>query len=264
MRRLSLVVFALSVLCAACSTSDDNAEPNPDTEFASATTADAKTYVADWLISAESVGADGPGYPFPYREVVDDRTGRYLVQSPDHIAVQSRDDVLFCAAINRVSDSFCARTERFDNAPPVLEYPLQLTRTWGPRQLYGLASWAEMELASMAEPDAWERSRGTSAFGTPTDCFTVVGETTAANTGFEVCFTDDDLRLISTVDLQGDLTYEIDLIRLERSVTPDDFETNLDEFIEDKASLQEQLVALFPEIPAPRPTPTPGVGGDSG
>lgn len=257
MRRLSLVVFAVVLACAGCSGDDGAAEPTAEPSFASVTTSDAKTYVADWLISAESVGADGPGYPFSYREAVDDRTGRYLVQSHDHIAVQSRDEVLFCAAINRVNDSFCARTERFDNAPPVLEYPLQLTRTWSPRQLYGLASWTEMELASLTDPTAWERSRGISAFGAPTDCFKVIAETTAANTGFEVCFTDDDLRLVSSVDLQGDLIYEIDLIQLERSVSADDFETNLDEFIEEKASLQEQLIALFPEIPAPRATPTP-------
>ncbi len=259
MKRSSMLAVVVALALAGCSGGGDEAEPTAVPDIASVTTSDAKTYVAEWFISAESVGADGPGYPYAYREAVDDRTGRYLIQSPDHVAVQTRDEVIFCAAIFRAGDSFCALTERTDGAPPVLEYPLQLTRQWSPRQLYGLASWSEMELAVRAEPDAWERSRGTSAFGSVTECFKVVGETTAANTGFEVCFTDDDLRLVATVDLQGDLIYEIDLLTLKRSVDAADFETNLDEFIEEKESLQEQLVALFPEIPAPRATPTPGI-----
>ena len=253
----ALLLLGLAVL-AACT--GGNAEDGADVE-PEAVPLDAPTrqYTAEWLIDAEAVGVDGPGFDFLYREVVDDATGRYLVQSPAHIATQSRESVVFCAAIFRV-DPYCAATERPENTPPVLAYPLQLLRSWGPSQLYDLAGWREVSLVAATEPDAW--TRRTEVVGEiPVECFAVIGETSAARTGFEVCFTNDDLHLVASVDLQGDLVYEIDLISYERTIEEDAFETGLDDFVEAKASLQDQLITLFPDVPAARPTPTPDTSG---
>lgn len=202
------------------------------------------------------VNADGPGYPYVYREVVDDRTGRYLVQSPNHLATQTPDQVVFCAAIFR-DEPICAATDRAEGTPHVLSYPIQVLVEWGPAPLYDLASHREMKLVVARDQVAWERRLDQIGDDIDVECFAVVGETTAAAEGFEVCFTDDDLHLVASVDLQGDLGYEIDLLSYRRGVTDDDLETGLDGFIEEKPTMQEQLLALFPEIPAPRPTPTP-------
>ena len=59
------------------------------------------------------------------------------------------------------------------------------------------------------------------------------------------------------MDLQNDLIFEIDLLSYKRVSVAEDFETGLDDFIEALPSLQEQLLDLYPEIPAPRPTPNP-------
>ena len=252
-------MFGLLVLVG-CTGGDsaDEAEPTPEAVELDAPT---RQYDAEWLINAEAVGVDGPGFDFLYREVVDDGTGRYLVQSPAHVATQSRDAVIFCAAIFR-SDPYCSETERPEDTPPVLAYPLQLLRSWGPHELYDLAGWREVSLVAAAEPDAW--SRRTEVVGEiAVECFAVVGETSAAREGFEVCFTNDDLHLVASVDLQGDLVYEIDLISYRRTIADDAFETGLDEFIEAKESLQDQLVTLFPDVPAPRPTPTPDLEADT-
>lgn len=238
----------------ACSGGDDGADEDATPEPI-ALDDSPRQYDARWLINAEAVGADGPGFNFLYREVVDDRTGRYLVQSPNHLATQAPDQVVLCAAIFRV-DPYCAATERPDNTPPVYSYPVQLLREWGPFELYDLAGWRELDLVSRTEPDAWNR-RTFTIRDIPVECFTVIGETSAARTGFEVCYTDDDLHLVASVDLQGDLVYEIDLQAYERTVDDESFETGLEEFIEAKSSLQDQLITLFPEIPAARPTPTP-------
>lgn len=249
----ALVVAAL-LLLGACSGDGDDGDADASPE-AVPLDEPARRYVAEWLINAEAVGVDGPGFDFLYREVVDDATGRYLVQSPAHIATQSREAVVFCAAIFRV-DPYCAATERPANTPPVLAYPVQLLRSWGPSQLYDLAGWREVSLVANTEPDAW--SRRTEVVGdVPVECFVVIGDTAAARTGFEVCFTDDDLHLVASVDLQGDLVYEIDLITYERTIDDDAFETGLDDFVEAKDSLQDQLITLFPDVPAARPTPTP-------
>lgn len=249
----ALVLAAMLVL-GACSGDGDDGDADTSPE-AVPLDEPARRYVAEWLINAEAVGVDGPGFDFLYREVVDDATGRYLVQSPAHIATQSRESVVLCAAIFRV-DPYCAATERPENTPPVLAYPVQLLRSWGPSQLYDLAGWREVSLVANTEPDAW--SRRTEVVGdVPVECFAVIGETAAARTGFEVCFTDDDLHLVASVDLQGDLVYEIDLITYERTIDEEAFETGLDEFVEAKDSLQDQLITLFPDVPAARPTPTP-------
>ncbi len=252
--RLFVIGLAVAVALAACSGGDADSDADATPE-AAPLDPPARQYLAEWLINAEAVGVDGPGFDFLYREIVDDATGRYLVQSPAHVATQTRESVVFCAAIFR-SDPYCAATERPNNTPPVLAYPLQLLRSWGPSQLYDLAGWREVSLVADNEPDAW--SRRTEVVGqVAVECFVVVGDTAAARTGFEVCFTNDDLHLVASVDLQGDLVYEIDLISYERTLGDDAFDTGLDEFIEAKASLQDQLITLFPDVPAARPTPTP-------
>jgi hypothetical protein len=260
-RRL-LAAAAIVLLLDSCTgrgTAED-ADPTPEPLGLAAAPA---RYDATWLIDAEAVGADGPGFPYLYREVVDDRTGRYLVQSPNHLATQRPDEVVFCAAIFRV-DPYCASSPRAEDTPPVYAYPLQLVRSWGPTQLYDLAGWREINLVAATEPGAWSR-RTEVVRDVPVECFAVIGETAAARTGFEICFTDDDLHLVASVDLQGDLVYEIDLQSYERQLADDAFDTGLDDFIEAKPSLQDQLIMLFPEIPAPRPTPTPDLnpGSDS-
>ncbi len=255
---VAALLLAAMLVLGACSGggNDGDADTSPE---AVPLDEPARRYVAEWLINAEAVGVDGPGFDFLYREVVDDATGRYLVQSPAHIATQSRESVVFCAAIFRV-DPYCSATERPANTPPVLAYPVQLLRSWGPSQLYDLAGWREVSLVANTEPDAW--SRRTEVVGdVPVECFAVIGETAAARTGFEVCFTDDDLHLVASVDLQGDLVYEIDLITYERTIDEEAFETGLDDFIEARDSLQDQLITLFPDVPAARPTPTPDTSG---
>lgn len=252
-RRL-LVLAACLLVAASCTGGDSGSAPRPTAEPVGLVDAPAR-YDATWLVDAEAVGADGPGFPYLYREVVDDRAGRYLVQSANHLATQQADEIVFCAAIYRV-DPYCASAPRAENTPPVYAYPLQLVRSWGPNQLYDLAGWREINLVVDTEPGAWSR-RADVVRDVPVECFTVVGETAAARTGFEICFTDDELHLVASVDLQGDLVFEIDLQSYERQLAPDAFETGLEEFIEAKPSLQDQLITLFPEIPAPRPTPTP-------
>lgn len=250
---LILVVFAL--VAGGCRNSADSADSGP-VPTPAPLEAPPREYRAEWLISAEAVDADGPGFPFVYREVVDDRRGIYLVQSPNHLATQTPEQVVFCAAIFR-SDPFCAAVDRSEGTPHVLSYPVQLLKQWGPGELYDLASHREFELVVARDAKAWERRTEVLLDNVVVECFVVVGETTAAAMGFEVCFTDDDLHLVASVDLQGDLGYEIDLRAYERIVEDEDLVTGLEDFIEEKPSVHEQLLALFPEIPAPRPTPTP-------
>lgn len=222
-----------------------------------------RTYDIEWTINAEAVGVDGPGYAFRYREVVDDRRGRYLVRSPDHVAVQTPDRVLFCAAILR-ADPYCAATGRAEGAPNVLSYPVQLLRSWGPDRLYELAGYREVSLVAAAEPNAWDITK-TAIADTPVECFAAVQATSAAAVGFEVCFVADEHHLVASVDLNGDRFYEIDLAHYRRGIDDESFVTGLEPYVEEKARLQDQLIAMFPDIPAPRPTPTPDpeAGSDS-
>lgn len=256
-RLLAGLVVGLALFLGACTGQDGSSGEGPAVEPVASEDAP-RVFKAAWLIDAEAVGADGPGFPFRYVEIVDDRSGRYLVQSPNHLALQTPDGVVFCAAIFR-SDPYCSSTERAENTPPVLSYPIQLLQGWGPTGLYDLASHRELALAALAEPNAWHH-RFDVINDVKVECFKVTGDTSAARTGFEVCFTDDDLQLVFSVDMQGDLIYEIDLITYERQLDGDAFETGFDEYIEAKPSLEGQLITLFPEIPAARPTPTPDPG----
>lgn len=258
---LLLVAVALSWLVpAACSGPTDTAEPDEGPDIGELADPP-RRYSASWLIDAGAIDLDAEvGSPFFYREVVDDLTGTYLVESPNHLALQRPDEVLFCAAIARVPlNPYCASSPRAEGTPNVLSYPVQLIRRdWTPTALYDLAGYREVSLVAASDPESWSVQNTTATAGFPIECFLVTGETSAAATGFEICFTDDDLHLVASVDLQNDLVFEIDLVSYERTGIGDDFETGLDEFIEERPNLQEQLLALYPEIPVPRPTPTPG------
>lgn len=224
-----------------------------------------RRYSAEWLIDTAAIemsDLDDVASPFIYREVVDDLTGTYLVASPNHLALQSPEEVVFCAAVSRVPlDPFCASTSRAEGSPHVLAYPVQLIRgDWGPSSLYDLASYREVSLVAASDPDNWSVQKTAATAGFAIECFLVSGETTAATTGFEICFTDDDLHLVASVDLQNDLIFEVDLLSYERVAILEDFETGFDEYIEERPNLQDQLLDLYPEIPAARPTPTPDPG----
>ncbi len=253
-----LVVSMLSFAsCSSPSVADDVDETTVITELI----APPRRYSAAWLINTSAIELDEEvPSPFIYREVVDDLTGTYLVESPNHLALQRPDEVVLCAAVSRVPlNPYCAASPRADGAPNVLSYAVQvIRRDWAPSSLYDLASYREVSLVAASDPDAWASQITTAPAGYSIECFLATGETSAAATGFAICFTDDDLHLVASVDLQNDLVFEIDLLSYERVGIADDFETGLDEFIEERPGLQDQLLDLYPEIPAPRPTPTPG------
>lgn len=259
LQRVAAVLLGLALLIGACSdpSSDDGSDPEADLIQLEEPS---RRYSAEWLINTAAIGRNDIDSPFIYREVVDDLTGTYLVESPNHLALQRPEQVVLCAAVSRVPlDPFCAASPRAEGSPHVLSYPVQLIRgDWGPSGLYDLASYREVALVAASDPDSWATQITTATSGFSIECFLAIGETSAANTGFEICFTNDELRLVASVDLQNDLIFEIDLLSYERVSIADDFETGLDDFIEDRPALQDQLLDLYPEIPAPRPTPTPG------
>lgn len=252
-----IALIVLLLLTAACSDPDIDSEDDP-TQSILELPDEPRRYSAEWLIDAEAMAAIDVASPYLYREVVDDQTGSYLVQAPRHLALQRSEEVVFCSAISRLPlDPYCASTPRAEGAPHVLSYPVQLLREWGPAPFYELASYREVSLVANSDTDNWTQWITTSASNFAVECFVVTGETTAATEGFEICFTNDDLHLVASVDLQSDLVYEIDLLSYERFGISDDFETGLEEFYEPRPALQEQLLDLYPEIPAARPTPTP-------
>ena len=220
-----------------------------------------RMYSATWLIDPSAVNAEGVDEPYLYREVVDDRNGLYLVESPNHVATQTPQEVVFCAAIARVPlDPYCASSPRAEDTPNVLSYPIQLLHEWGPRELYDVASHREIALVAASDTQNWDQRVGRAANGIEVECFAVTGTTTAAATDFEICFTNDELHLVASVDVQGDLIFEIDLLSYERENLEDDLVTGFEGFHQALPQLQEQLLNLYPDIPAPRPTPTPEEG----
>lgn len=254
-----LLVFAMGFAsCSDPAATEDDAEDLDTIELQDPP----RRYSAEWLIDTRAIDLEDVPSPLIYREVVDDRTGTYLVESPNHLVLQRPDEVVFCAAVSRIPlDPYCATSPRADGTPHVLSYPLQVVRDdWGPSSLYDLASYRVVSLVAASDPDNWETQKTTATSGFAIECFLVTGETTAATTGFEICYTDDDLHLVASVDLQNDLVFEIDLLSYERVAITEDFETGLEEFFEDRPSLQDQLLDLYPEIPAARPTPTPDPG----
>jgi len=265
-RSLAIGIVLLGLFAAGCSggSGDSTGElPAEANQLADA----ARRYGAEWLIDTTALELvpqlENVSSPFLYREVVDDLTGTFLVESPNHLVLQTPDSVLLCAAINRVPQNpFCATTPRAEGTPHVLSYPIQLVQgDWSPRALYDLAGYREVSLVAASDPDSWSVQKTTSSIGFPIECFLAIGETTAATTGFEICFTNDDLHLVASVDLQNDLIFEIELLSYERVAIADDFEVGLDGFIEERPLLHQQLLDLYPEVPAPRPTPTPNSEG---
>jgi hypothetical protein len=264
LRFVAVWLVVLALVAAACSepAPDDRANQQADViELEDPP----RRYSAEWLIDTSAIGRDDIASPFIYREVVDDLTGTYLVESPNHLALQQPNEVVLCAAVSRVPlNPYCAASPRADGSPHVLSYAVQLIRRdWSPSALYDLASYREVALVAASDPDAWATQVTTATSGFSIECFLVIGETSAATTGFEVCYTNDDLHLVASVDLQNDLIFEIDLLTYERVSVAEDFETGLDDFIEARPTLQDQLLDLYPEIPAPRPTPTPTPDPDS-
>lgn len=259
-----LVVVAASCWLLLGCTGSDSPDAAADGDDTVALADPPRRYSAAWLIDTSALDDElDVASPFLYREVVDDRTGTYLVVSPDHLALQRPEEVLFCAAINRVPlDPYCAMSPRAEGTPNVLSYPVQIIRRdWTPSALYDLAGYREVSLVAASDPDNWSIQRTTSTGGFAIECFLVTGETSAAATGFEVCFTDDDLHLVASVDLQNDLIFEIDLVSYERTGFVDDFETGFDDYIEERPALQEQLLSLYPDIPVPRATPVATADG---
>lgn len=257
-----VLFLAAAVLLGSCSSPATSAASDDD-EVAVDTAAGPRRYSAEWLIDTVAIDRDDEmPSPFIYREVVDDLTGTYLVETADHLALQRPEEVVLCAAVSRVPlDPFCAAKPRADGVPNVLSYPIQILRSdWSPQALYDLAGYREVSLVAAADPDNWITQRTTATAGFPIECFLVTGDTSAAATGFEICYTDDDLHLVASVDLQNDLIFEIDLLSYERVSIREDFETGFDDFIEERPSLQDQLLDLYPEIPAARPTPAPDAG----
>jgi len=252
---LLLVVVAVSCLnLSGCTGSDDPSDTAGEDDTVQLADRP-RRYSASWLIDSSALDMEVEvGSPFLYQEVVDDRTGSYLVVAPNHLALQQPEEVLFCAAISRVPlDPYCASSPRAEGTPNVLSYPIQIIRRdWTPTALYDLAGYREVSLVAASDPDAWSTQLTTATAGFAIECFLVTGETSAAATGFEICFTDDDLHLVASVDLQNDLLFEIELVSYRRTDFADDFETGLDEFVEERPNLQEQLLALYPDIPVAR------------
>jgi len=259
LRRGAFWVITIALVLLAVSCSDPTEDESEDTsQSILELPEEPRRYSAEWLIDADAVSAEDVPSQYLYREVVDDQTGSYLVQGPRHLALQRSEEVVFCSAITRLPlNPYCASTPRAEGAPHVLSYPVQLLREWGPAPLYELASYREVSLVAASDSENWTQWITTSASNFAVECFVVTGETTAATEGFEICFTNDDLHLVASVDLQSDLVYEIDLLSYERFGISEDFETGLEEFYEPRPALQEQLLDLYPEIPATRPTPAP-------
>ena len=262
LRRAGLWLAAFALVLVACSSpeSEDTAAQEPDSSQLFDTP---RRYNAEWLIDLRAVNREDIATTTIYREVTDDATGTYLVESPTHLALQTTDEVVLCAAVSRIPlDPFCASSPRADGAPNVLAFPLQLIRgDWGPAGLYDLAGYREVSLVAASAPDDWVRQTTTATAGFAIECFLVVGDSPAATTGFEICYTDDDLHLVASVDLQNDLLFEIELLSYERELEDDDFVTGFEDFVEARPELQDQLLDLYPEIPAARPTPAPDLDG---
>ena len=262
LRHVAFLVLLVALITASCSDPAPEDTTNDDINVLELEDPP-RRYSAEWLIDTNAIGLEGVASPFVYREVVDDLAGMYLVESPNHLALQRPDEVVLCAAVSRVPlNPYCATSSRAAGSPHVLAYPVQLIQgDWSPRALYDLAGYREVSLVAASDPDAWATQITTAPSGFSIECFLAIGETSAANTGFEICYTNDELHLVVSVDLQNDLLFEIELLSYERVSIADDFETGLEDFIEDRPALQEQLLDLYPEIPVARPTPNPNTDG---
>lgn len=214
-----------------------------------------RTYSVEWLVNSAAAGRERPGFVYLYREVVDDSEGVYLAEVPDHLAVQTREEVIFCAAILRSNGGVCSKVERPSGVPDVVSIAVETLRDWGPESVFELADPRLIETAAEADPTSWQRRNAVLA-DTPVECFAVVDDTNidvGVALGFEVCFIDDDERLVASLDVQGDLVFEIDLLRYGSSYSENDLLPSATPA--ESPALFDQLVAAFPDLPA-EPTPT--------
>lgn len=245
---LFLALAALSTTLSSCSSASSDVEPElaEDDPARRAPTDSPRRYRAEWIIDPASAGRDTGIYV--YAEIVDDFTGSYLVQSPKHRAVQTRERVAICADILRVIEEVkCASIKRPRGVPDVASIALGRLREWSPRGVFEVVGEASMAAAASANPQAWQTLTETHR-GIAVRCWVVVGQTTAAPLGFKICFTDDTDGLVASLDLTGDLFLEVDLQIYETEVGETDFEVPF-EIIED-AIVYEQLLFIFPEVPA--------------
>lgn len=210
-----------------------------------ATRLNPRQYVAEWLVDAEAIGRDAGGQPFAYVEIVDDRDGIYLVRGPEHVALQTRSEVVFCAGLFAVSPS-CASTPRPRGVPDVLAIGLRAIKDWSPTALYQLSTPTEFEQAIVEDPTKWTTRNG--QHGTiPVVCYAASAGSRSAQGGFEVCFTDDENALVASVDLQGDFLLDITLERYDRE--RNDFDLDLPAEVRSDADVYDQLVYIFPAVP---------------
>jgi len=243
-----LIVVALLAGCtgeAPDTATDDVAEGERRPNGNVATRLNPRRYVAEWLVDAEAIGREAGGLPFNYVEIVDDRDGVYLVQGPEHLAKQTRAEVVFCAGIFAVSPS-CAATARPRGVPDVLAIGLRAITEWSPTKLYQLSTPTEFEQAIAEDPTNWTSRRATHGT-TPVVCYAAAAGSRAAQEGFEVCFTDDENELVASVDLQGDFLLDISLERYGSEIT--EFDLELPATVRRDADVYDQLVYIFPAVP---------------
>lgn len=268
--RLGLILVLAAtwmLLASACTNSGDSAEGDEPGEPISTDRDDGRFYSAQWTVDAEAIGKPGVGFPYPFVEIVDDLQGTYLYRTPNHLAYQDRERVVFCAGVTLVdSDPRCASTPRPDGTPDVIGLGLQRIRDWHPLNVYEVADFRRLQLVADEDPEGWSQQQITfETFEGPiqVDCFLTRTDTETAPTGVELCFTKDENRLLASVDLNGDLVYEVQLDRYRPFADEDEFAVIDDLPIVQDPRRYEQLIVIFPEIPIPpTPTPEPVIVGD--
>lgn len=269
MRTAILCLFLALAALSASITSCSGSPAEPEVELAEddparrAPTQQPRRYRAEWIVDPATAGRDTGIYV--YAEIIDDFTGSYLVQSPKHRAVQTRERVAICADILRVIEEVkCASIKRPRGVPDVASIAMGRLREWSPRGIFEVVGEPSMAAAAAANPSAWQTVNETHR-SIPVRCWSVVGQTTAAPLGFKICFTNDSEELVASLDLTGDLFLEVDLQIYESDVAETDFEVPF-EIIEDSI-VYEQLLFIFPEVPVSDEEETdlarPGAAGSS-
>lgn len=248
----AILTMVIALLVAGCTSSGPDSDrdtaglatPEPDS------TGD-RLYTATWTVNAEAVGKEGPGYPYQYVEIIDDANGVFLMQGPQHLALQTTEKVVFCAGTDQV-DARCASTTRPRNNPNVLSLGLAAIRDWHPKAIYEVADYRRLKLTTESDPTQWTSSRDVAA-GIPVECFSS-GQSATTPEGLRICYTDDDNRLLASVDMNGDFINELELGRYDPWADEDALE--LDYEVADDEKRFEQLIVIFPEVPI-TPTPVP-------
>lgn len=262
--RVSWDLILLVILCglfvafvAGCSSSgdtptDDAAEPVDDVDQTAvaennrAATSSPRRYVAEWLVDAQAIGLEVFGAnPYSYVEVIDDREGTYLALGPEHLARQTRDDVVFCAGVYAPAPT-CASIERPRGVPDIQSIAVTKVREWAPGVVYQLADLQGFVNVAATDPEAWQTRTGVH-LGLPVRCFTAIGPNPSAPVGFDICITDDEYELIATLDLQGDVYLDISLERFDTMLT--EFDLSLPADVTSDADVFDQLVYIYPQVP---------------